>query len=660
MNTLRAGKLQFSISDDAKEIAWSAEGLPLRESRSADFWRAYMDDNYRREMRVRSCLQTYGHVEVIDADHIVVHYDKLVGDDGRQFDTAMHVHITANVSTYPGFEMYAEIDNHDDARLNELQLPMIDLDTACDTAREKDVMYRMNGYGDIQPNPWAAIKNNHTEYISADDKQIWCVMPYPANCSMAWFGLQTGGHFLYLGKQDTRYETQLFTTGVSPRGCDPQLVMTTSQLPYAKGGEALTTMRCFVSLNEGDWRTGSDIYGNYARANWYTPPTIPDWVKDMTGWQRIICRSQYGDVNFTYADLPRAYREGQKAGLNFLMVFGWWRGRFDNGYPVYEPDDELGGADGLRAAIKEIQDMGGRVALYTNGQLIDVATDFYREKGHRLCRIDIDGNEYRDHYRFGNAGTSIRTFGYKSFVTACAGTPEWIDLQLEHEDLKFSFGADSAFYDQIGAFAPMPCFCEDHPHGNRPAQQEEGRRSCLKAIHARCPEGRAIGTEMATDVLLPYVHYIHGAQIGPIFYENAFPAMLLRTFPEMVHTDRFVHDDKPGVERLLNHAFIYGFRFDVSPWRGRTDISSMPRLTGLVKKLVDLREQYREFFYHGTFVCDTDVELPAKVRKGEFLAPDGVRRLITLWNDNPTEVTICVGEESVTIAAGEVACVCLN
>ena len=58
MNTLCAGKLQFSISDDAKEIAWSAEGLPLKQSANADFWRAYMDDNYRREMRVRSCLQT--------------------------------------------------------------------------------------------------------------------------------------------------------------------------------------------------------------------------------------------------------------------------------------------------------------------------------------------------------------------------------------------------------------------------------------------------------------------------------------------------------------------------------------------------------------------------------------------------------------------------
>ena len=73
MKTLCAGKLQFSISDDAKRIAWSAKDLPLRESRGADFWRAYMDDNYRREMRVRSSLQTHGRGEVIDADHIIVH-----------------------------------------------------------------------------------------------------------------------------------------------------------------------------------------------------------------------------------------------------------------------------------------------------------------------------------------------------------------------------------------------------------------------------------------------------------------------------------------------------------------------------------------------------------------------------------------------------------
>lgn len=660
MYTLTAGKLSLSVSDDAKSILWSAEGLPLRESEDADFWRAYVDDGYRREMRVRSSNQINGRVEQLGANAVVIHYSSLIGDDGREFDIALDVFITSTVSTYAGFEMYAKIENRDDARLNELQLPLIDLATACDLERERDVMYRMNGFGDVVADPWTANGQFHTEYIAADDQQIWCALPYPSTCSMAWFGLQTGGHFLYLGKQDKRYETQLFTIGTAPRGKGPQLIMTTSQMPYVTKGECVETMRAFVSLNEGDWRTGSDIYGNYARAHWYTSPNIPDWVKDMTGWQRIICRPQYGDVHFTYADLPRVYREGQKAGLNFLMVFGWWKGRFDNGYPIYEPDDELGGAEGLRAAIAEIQAMGGRVALYTNGQLIDVTTDFYREKGYRLCRIDIDGNEYRDHYRFGNAGTALRAFGYKSFVTACAGTPEWIRLQVEHEDQKFSFGADSAFYDQIGAYAPMPCFCEQHPHGKRPAQQEEGRRQCMKAIGEHCPEGRAIGTEMVTDVLLPYVHYVHGAQVGPIFTENAYPALLLRTFPEMVHTDRFVHDDKAGIERLLHHAFIYGFRFDVSPWRGRTDISSMPRLTALVKRLVDLRDNYREFFYRGKFVCDTDFLLPTRVRKGEFLSEDGKRRLITLWNDNATEVTMDICGKSVTIAPGDVACVPLT
>lgn len=664
MIILKAGKLQLSLSEDGRQVAWSADGLPMRESEGADFWRAFMDDGYLREMCVRSSMQKYGRAEQIDCDHVVVRYSRLVEETGREFDTALTVYITAAVSTYPGFEMYAVIENNDKARLNELMLPFIDLDTACNTAREQDVMYALNGYGSFNPNPWESVKGGHTEYVAADNKQIWSSMTYPSTCTMAWYGLQTGGHFLYLGKQDTRYESQLFTLGTSPRGEGekPQLILTSSQMPYATAGETLETMRCFVSLNEGDWRTGSDIYGNYARATWYKPSAAPDWVKSMTGWQRIILRHQYGEILFTYADLPRVYREGQKAGLNVLMVFGWWRGRFDNGYPIYEPDDELGGVEGLRAAIEEIHAMGGKVALYTNGQLIDMATDYYRDIGHRLCRVSIDGIPYHDSYPFGNAGTSLRAFGHKSFVTACPGNPEWIDLQTQHADFKFSLGADSAFYDQIGGNLSSPCFSEDHPHGKRFAQAEEGRRECMKAIFEHCPEGGAIGTEKATDMLLPYIHYVHGAQNGPIFWgpSNPVPEMLLRTFPEMVHTNRFIHDDKPGAEEAFYHAFVYGFRFDLCPYRGRADIRVMPKVAAVVKRLVGLYEEYREFFYEGKFVCDTDVVLPANVRKGEFLAADGVRRLITLWNDTPADVTLDVGGRSVTVGAKNIACVVLD
>ena len=98
----------------------------------------------------------------------------------------------------------------------------------------------------------------------------------------------------------------------------------------------------------------------------------------MTGWQRVILKHQFGEIYFKYSDLPKLYKSGLSYGINTLMVFGWWKGRFDNGYPVYEPDPLLGGEDGLRAAIDEIHRLGGKVHLYTNGALIDVATDYYK------------------------------------------------------------------------------------------------------------------------------------------------------------------------------------------------------------------------------------------------------------------------------------------
>lgn len=53
---------------------------------------------------------------------------------------------------------------------------------------------------------------------------------------------------------------------------------------------------------------------------------------------------------------------------------------------------------------------GGRVILYSNGKLIDVKSTYYQEKGARSCQMDIDGNEYREHYRFSNNGTVLRNF----------------------------------------------------------------------------------------------------------------------------------------------------------------------------------------------------------------------------------------------------------
>jgi len=657
MFSITSDKLHFSIDSNAQHIIWTADGLPLKQSEHADFWRAYGDDGYEREMTIRSSNQN-GRVTCTN-DGLLISYDQLIADNGRVFDTSLTITIRACINTYPGFLFGATVTNRCDVRLNELQLPFVDLDTACDENRSADTFYHANGLGAIIQNPWETVRRtSHTEYMSSDNHVVWNPMRYPGDTAMAWFGLQSNDHFLYMGRHDPELKICVLSVGVSPRESDPRLLMAISHLPCAKNGETVTVSECFVSLCEGDWRKGSDIYGGYARANWYTPPTVPDWVKHITGWQRVILRHQFGEVMFTYDDLPRIYEEGAKYGLNMLMVFGWWKGRFDNGYPIYEPDDALGGAEKLRQAVETVQKMGGRVALYTNGQLIDVATDYYKEIGHKVCRIDIDGNDYRDHYRFGNDGLMFRAFGYKSFVTACPANEEWQNRVVMHEKMKFDFGCDSAFFDQIGAAAPLPCFNEDHFHGPRPDACEKWRVEAFKKLKANCPEGKAIGTEMVNDMCLSYVHYIHGCQLGPIFGPNCFPEMFMRTFPEVIQTDRFVHDNKEGTDRQLGHAFIHGYRHDICPWRGRTSIGSMPALGEKLKKILDLKEKYGKFFYEGQYTCENDLPLPSCIKYGEFVS--GKEHMYALWNDSHSTQTFEIAGQNITLNAQEVTCVCLT
>lgn len=655
MISLKSGKLTFSINDTANKIAWCADGTALKQSENADFWRAFMDDGYEREVKVSSSNQQG--VATLHGDTITVKYDTLKADNGRIFDVSLTISIKATTETYKGFLFGATVENKSDARVNELMLPFVDLEKGCDKNRENDVFYHINGLGQTIKNPWETVRNSsHTEYIASDNHQVWNSMRYPGDAAMAWFGLQTKDNFLYIGRHDPKLKICVLSVGTSPRNADPRLMITISHFPFVKKGESVITTECFVSLNEGDWRTGSDIYGGYARKNWYEPPEKPDWVKKFTGWQRIILRHQFGEINFKYEDLPRIYENGKKYGLDMLMVFGWWKGRFDNGYPVYEPDDELGGPEKLAEAIAKVQSMGGRVALYTNGQLIDVNNDYYREIGYKVCRIDIDGNDYRDHYRFGNDGTTLRAFGYKSFVTACPANEEWQNRLVMHEKMKLAYGCDSAFFDQIGGAAPLPCFNEEHFHGARADECEIWRVEAFKKMFANCPEGKALGTEMVNDMVLSHVHYIHGIQLGAVFGPNCFPEMFMRTFPEVIQTDRFIHDNKEGTDRSLGNAFIHGFRLDICPWRGRTDISSMPELGEKVAVLLSLKEKYRRFFYEGEYVCEERPEIPLCIKHGEFKNGNDV--MYALWNDSRETVKFALLNKEITMRPQELTCVC--
>lgn len=645
---LNAGQLHFMISADARDVRWEADGLPLSASPSADFWRVQLDDGEYKDIPIHSRDQI-GAISEVDGG-LDIAYQQLYGPGGRLFAIQLTVHIRVHDDQ---FLFSATIKNDDESRVNEMKLPFVDVAVIADEQRSNDILYRSQFLGERMTDPWTNLDSAHSEYMAADYHEIWLSQTYPSFSSMGWLGVQSGGHFLYMGQHDDMFRSCVLAVGKGPRNTPPRLILSISHFPLVQKGETEFIACSVVALPAGDWRQGSAIYRHWAEQSWWTVPQRPEWVTDFTGWQRIILKHQYGEILFRYDDLPRVYEEGKKVGLNMLLVFGWWKGRFDNSYPLYEPDPALGGEEGLRKAIAEVQRQGGRVALYTNGVLIDIKSDFYKTKGYRVCRKDIDGNEYREHYQFSDDGMLLRNFGYKSFVSACQATPEWKEQLLAVGRQKLSYNADSVFFDQVGGHFPRPCFDESHEHGTRGDREAIWRRENMQAIRQLCTGDKAFGTEFVVDCFAPFVDYHHGLG-GGWCSDNSFPEMYRHTFPETIMTNRLIHDERHDYQRELNFAFAYGYRFDVGIYRCRGSIGDAPAYGAHIAALLKLREQYKEFFYEGMFTAETDVDLPKGIVKTEYKHDS--RHLFVFWNDSPAEISFTFNNKTFTLAANALAC----
>ncbi len=623
---VHGGKLTFEINETADSYRWYADGLPTCSPEKHDFFRVFLDNGEEREIAVFS-KQQKGTVRGENGD-IVISYPSLVDEFGREYDVKLDIHMKTVGDT---MEYYAEVVNDSSVNVNEVECPFIQLEIIADENPKNDVLYIPFGLGLKFPDPMQWAKNSHTEYVSADYEHIWTNLEYPFPLSMAWYGVESNGHVFYIGRHDEDFRTVNMSLGGTPRKAKDEIVFNVAQYPVVQPGEKVVCGKGVTTLIEGGWERGADIYRAWAD-NWYKPVKPVEWIKNSPGWQRVILKHQFGRIYFTYKDLVKIYENGKKVGLDTLLVFGWWKGCFDNGYPLYEPDEALGGAEELKRAIKTIQDMGGHVILYNNGVLIDVMSDYYKNEGHKIAKKNFDGAEYREYYQFGDYGTMLRVGGYKTFTTACHATDEWKNKLVENANIKLSFNPDALFYDQIGGHDPKLCFDKSHKHGNRVDLDAYYKLENVRAIRDALPEGKGVGTENATDCYSQYFDFIHGLLNADWDTAN-FTALYRYTFPETIISNRFLHDERDDFKVQLNFALVYGLHYDVSIYRGRLiDISGQPEYGKHLKYLIDIKEQYREFFYEGTYKgFDRSVETPGDVIANVFESPDG-KTLLVLWN----------------------------
>ena len=464
---------------------------------------------------------------------------------------------------------------------------------------------------------------------------------YPGPLSMQWLDLYAADQGLYLASYDRSLQTTCLCVSKHFAECET-LSLAMVKYPFVGQGEEWHSTPFSVAAHPGDWHWGASAYRAWATM-WMQAPDPPRWVQHMPGWVCTIMKHQYGEINWAYAGIRQLYDEALSAGLDTLFLFGWYEGGHDNGYPTsYRPDPLMGGEAALRAALAEVRARGGHAILYTQGRLIDPATEYYTQVGRRLAIKTVWGQPYHESYTFWGEGTLLDIASHKQFAIACPGCPEWRSLLVAQGQQVRELGASGVLFDQVGGQYPYPCFDPGHPHARPSHAFGEPQRQNLQALRQVLKEadsGYAIVVECLTDALAGYVDVTHGAWPGFQAGPESMPELFRYTFPRHILTDRMTEREDLTE---AGFAFLNGLRFNVEIDAARGSMARAPRLARFLRALTGLYRRYAPWLLEGTFVDGDGVSTdnPAVLVRANR-GVDGLA--IVQWNptEQPQAAAVC-------------------
>ena len=435
-------------------------------------------------------------------------------------------------------------------------------------------------------------------------------LQYPRNAASNCFAFVGAKDGLYFGSHDTSLQQTWHGLRAYPDdGSIGHVTEDFSHLeagfyryPNAMCGDKWSNDASVVVPYQGDWTATSRIYRRWADT-WWQHADVPKWVQDMTGWQRIIFKHQYGEYLRRYTDLPgRIASVGESVGCNAVLAFGWWKEGMDNGYPNYTVDDSQGGDAAWKAAIADYRSKGNRLLLYYNGRLIDVESDFYKNGGGSVVvNKDNTGREFTEHYKFTGQGTTLGYYDSRTFVIADMSKRLWRDQLVAWADRAMDYGADAVFYDQLGVAEEFPNWDLSREYPVQDIFTGRYKADALREIrdHIKAKKTEfALGTEWLSDCTSQFCDFVHIVEFTAL--PESFPEWFRYTFPEVVWSDRCVRDDN-DVPRRVNNTLLKGLRNDIEVFRCRGLIDETPVYQTHLAKINALRHTWPELLLEGRY-----------------------------------------------------------
>jgi len=584
-----------------------------------------------------------------------VYYNGLASKNGH-LDIKLTIHITLDKEK---LSVYSDVVNNSDAELKELQTTAFSGICSLGDNPEDDTLIIPRSLGQKIPNPTEAdfysyVNVSGRKYERPDHIHTDINIPYPGYCSMKWFSLYNKREAIYVAEHGI--VSRIICMHIEKMNIEKTLKLGMCQYLFLKKGEKTTTPPVVYALLEGDWHSCADYYRKWIEKelNW-KPSQKPEWIKEFQGWLRVIFRTQSGEFNFHFKDIPKMFDEVQDAGLNTLFILGWPKGGFARMRPDYIVNPEY--MDDLKSGIEYVHSKGGKVVMFVSYRVVDKQSDYFlNQNGSEVLIKDIwDGFvSYSETYSVDGSYRKVLNMP-KAQYSACSGSDRWHEKMKEAADYCLSLGADAVLYD-LGATRPLLCNATNHDH-DRPDEARVSRAERFKDLrkNIKAKGDFAIMQEHCVDVYTPFMDLVQPNAFLP--RDNSlFPEMFLYTFPEVIMTNRENAMDEDNMYDNINNSFIFNLRFDLSIARCCATPASIPNYCKYMKNILNIRNKYRDYLVDGIFVDEVGFETDGVSFKAKGYLTKDKRLGVAIWNYSQKEET----QEFINIKTGKKVLVTLD
>jgi len=428
---------------------------------------------------------------------------------------------------------------------------------------------------------------------------------------MPWWSIwdPTTNRSLYLGYHDTTCRLSTWHTYLYPNstgsGADafftPQqaggqpvgLVFSHVRYPFIRAGETLDSGEFVFRVHEGDWHRGAKLYRQWFMQH-FPFDKSKSWLRRQSAWFTSIIYQPEDRIVADFDTYARWCAEAQPFGINTFELIGWHKGGLERGYPEYVPEEKIGGRDGFRRAIASVHKQGGRILAFVNYNILDSATDLYKEKLRPFTHQDSFGATpnwmaWGESTLLARKGLCVRRHLLSSIVPPIEKMLEdyFVDVAKDGAD---GLQIDKLLVSNLLDFNPL--------NTRKPDEAlNQGLVDGIARVYDKCravnPEFRLAG-EALVDRLVPYidVYYraVGGFSISPLRY----------TFPEWTAC---YHVSAPRDFNGINAAVMLGAVICVEPQTYQASLANplYKDLAAYIRETERIRAELRDTIFTGDY-----------------------------------------------------------